>query len=1162
LKLFLSYGHDHNAPLVERIRDGLKAAGHEVWMDTSAIKAGEDWRRSILDGLADTDWVLGFLSKHSTRDPGVCLDELSIALHGKGGAIATVLVEGEAAVDPPVTVSHLQWLDMHDWQERLTGEAGETWYNQKFAAILAMLENPVTQRFAGEIKELEARLLPVSQMADIGTLIDRFTGRSWLRDLIDQWRDTARDSRLLWISGGAGTGKSAFAAWLSHLGRVNVIGLNLCSYNMDDRRDAGRVIRTLAFQMATRLPDYRRLILEKLRTQDPTGNELANKSPTGMFNYLIIEPLRLTVDGGRSTHRYLIVIDALDETVRDGRSELTEVLAAEAAKLPAWIAMLVTSRPEEPILRQFAGLQPVTIKAESAENIDDLRVYARAWLGADAASVERVVAASEGNFLYLRMLRDAVAAGTMSLEAPEGLPQGLAGLYERWFRHRFPNDDAYERYVPLLEVIVAAGHPVPVPWLARIFNWSKRETPRMLEGLGSLFEQRKDGVAPFHKSLRDWLIDDRLAGAAFVVDKAEGTARLIDALWGEFCRWAALPDSGRGDLDEFCVAELPGQVVQLNPAESRARLGAEAGWEAQKHGLVAVALAQARSFSWERALAWWRMIARLSETLGEQGAPEHGYALGQIGDISIILGRSAAALEAFSGALRTAQNLADTHPENPQWQRDLSVFITKHGDVCLRQGRLPEALDRFRRALEIRDGLVRMDAGNPGWRDDLASAHRKVGDVLEQQGKVQEALAHFEVAYAVMHELVQAIPDAAAFELSLYYSANKIGQLLQNAGKRAEARNYFGAGLGAISKLCAADPDNTARQHELYYSHTRMGEMLAVEDPPQAAQHFNRALEILERLTRTDPGNLNWQDDLATAQDRLATGLLAQGRLEEALDRFRGALSISIRVADSDPGNAVWQRNLAASYDRMGETLAKLGDLPTALAQFQQAFSIHRDLAQTQQDNMSGQMAFAMAHDRIGMLLAQQGDALEALNYLCDGLEVFERVAQADPQDVIRQRHLGVRHHRIGTLAFAHDAFDAAMTHIRTAVKIGDALVKADPGDARLKLDLAIYREALARGLFQQGDTAQGLEEIQQAHDITGEVARHDRDNAEWQHSLALSHCNLGTAFGMAGERRKMLEHLCAGRDILTALLSHRPAWRPWQQELAALNAQIASLGG
>jgi len=214
MRVFLSYGHDQNTPLVERISRDLEAAGHGVWIDRSEIKAGEDWRRSIVDGLSDTDWVLAFLSKHSTRDPGVCLDELAIALHWRSGAIATVLVEGEGAVEPPVSVSHIQWLDMHDWSARQAGSgmAWESWYRLKLDEILKLLASPATQRFAGEVEELNRRLKPIAQEADIGLLVDGFVGRGWLYTALDEWRRQSKDSRLFWLSGAAGTGKSAFAA--------------------------------------------------------------------------------------------------------------------------------------------------------------------------------------------------------------------------------------------------------------------------------------------------------------------------------------------------------------------------------------------------------------------------------------------------------------------------------------------------------------------------------------------------------------------------------------------------------------------------------------------------------------------------------------------------------------------------------------------------------------------------------------------------------------------------------------------------------------------------------------------------------------------------------------------------------------------------------------
>jgi hypothetical protein len=102
LRIFLSYGHDAKEILVRRIKADLEKRGHDVWFDKSEIKFGEEWRRSITEGIERSNKFLVFLSEHSTRDPSVWRDEIAIALGVKGGNIQTILVESEAEVQPPV----------------------------------------------------------------------------------------------------------------------------------------------------------------------------------------------------------------------------------------------------------------------------------------------------------------------------------------------------------------------------------------------------------------------------------------------------------------------------------------------------------------------------------------------------------------------------------------------------------------------------------------------------------------------------------------------------------------------------------------------------------------------------------------------------------------------------------------------------------------------------------------------------------------------------------------------------------------------------------------------------------------------------------------------------------------------------------------------------
>ena len=58
LRIFLSYGHDENEALVRLIKADLEARGHDVWFDKSQIKHGDDWRRSITDGIVKSSRVM------------------------------------------------------------------------------------------------------------------------------------------------------------------------------------------------------------------------------------------------------------------------------------------------------------------------------------------------------------------------------------------------------------------------------------------------------------------------------------------------------------------------------------------------------------------------------------------------------------------------------------------------------------------------------------------------------------------------------------------------------------------------------------------------------------------------------------------------------------------------------------------------------------------------------------------------------------------------------------------------------------------------------------------------------------------------------------------------------------------------------------------------
>jgi hypothetical protein len=583
LRIFLSYGHDENEELVRRIKADLEKRGHDVWFDKNEIKFGDEWRRAITDGILQSNRVLSFLSKYSTRDPGVCLDEIAIAIGAKGGNIQTILVESEREVNPPPSISHIQWLDMHDWKERReAGEAAwEQWYQAKLAEIIAVVESDESRHFAGEIKTLEELLKPTSSdfAADprIRKLLEKkLVGRMWLFEAVENWRNTAsRALRLFWIMGAPGIGKSAFAAHLAHeYGRGTVIAVQFCDWKKPDHRDACRIIRTLAFQIATRLPDYRKLLLTL-----PIMTELDRKNSAELFDGLLTNPLKLSITSGRE--RYLIVIDALDEAGGDGRNELVEVLARYTEQLPDWIGLVVTSRPEFDVTTPFQSLKPFPFETKSEANSSDIRAYLLRELEAQLQNrpdtdrlVKQLLKKSEGVFLYIERFCEDIRQGHLSLDRPEQFPQGLGGSFCQYFQRQFPDLEKFRRNArPALRAILAAREPLHMEILQQLFHWEDDELSDFTRPLASLFPSTtlgcREAIKPYHMSLADWLGCEKTAGPYFV-SVIGGHKLLGDLFWSEYRK--GLPSS----WSRYMLRSLRTHLTALNRADDLKLLVADA----------------------------------------------------------------------------------------------------------------------------------------------------------------------------------------------------------------------------------------------------------------------------------------------------------------------------------------------------------------------------------------------------------------------------------------------------------------------------------------------------------------------------------------------------------------------------------------------------------
>ncbi|EFI33078.1 TPR repeat-containing protein [Desulfonatronospira thiodismutans ASO3-1] len=891
MKIFLSYGHDKNTPLVEKIKADLENRGHDVWIDTSEIKFGDDWRCSITDGILESDWMLSFLSQHSTRDPGVCLDELGIALGSKGGIVKTVLVEKEKDVKPPVSVSHVQWLDMSNWEEIKDRDPKdfEQWYKGKLDEIVRVVESESNQRFAGEIEELQQKLKPVLSDARIwGLLKDGFVGREWLFKMLEDWRINNQGQQIFWITGEPGIGKSALSAWMSHYGKVHVVAAQFVEHNKPNKKDPAKVVQSIAYQLATRLDDYRKFLV-----QLPVLDELDSQNAFELFENLLVNPLHYAISGNREP--CIILIDALDEAVSQGQNNLVEFLSEQAQRLPDWIRLVVTSRPEPSIIRRFSHIEQVKIEADDNHNINDLRKFLRVWAENNKKNIQmkeqedKIIAASEGNFLYLREFCRGVDHEWIDFASSDSYPQGMTGLYTQYFTRQFPKIEEFEKkYLPVIELVLASSQPLPEYYASEILGLKGRDKMEVLEPLGSLFPRHNDSIAPFHKSLKEWICDDKRAGYYYVPIE-DGQYKLCKYLWKEVLRY-----EGESIIPEdYVIRELPVQIKNLSKNKNSLPniIDESFKYEEKRRLIVHIGNKLVESGRWLEAEQWNDINLDLHKLMLGHDHPGTIYARRKLAAIFRKLGRYEKARETLEKVLEDSTRiLGHDHPDT---LTAMALLASTLGDL----GKHEKAKEMQEKVLENRTRILDHD------HRDTITAMGNLAGTLVDLGELEKAREIYE---KVLEDSTRILSHEHPYTIT---ARNDLAGTLGKLGEHIKAREMQEKVIEDYTRILGHEhPFTITARNNLATSLRELGE-------------YEKAREMQERVVECFTKKLGHEHpDTITARNNLANTLGGLGKYEEAREIQEKVIEGFTKILGHEhPDTISAMNNLAGTLSNLGE---------------------------------------------------------------------------------------------------------------------------------------------------------------------------------------------------------------------------------------------------
>jgi len=383
------------------------------------------------------------------------------------------------------------------------------------------------------------------------------------------WVESDSPERILWLSGSAGTGKSAIAQTISERCKRNgrLAATFFFFRTSSERNTSERLIATLAYQIALSVSGAKEYIANAV--EDDLS--VFSKDINSQLFQLIIRPLTLATQGWDSTQQTIVIIDGLDECI-DERQQ-TDILSAISNafmthELP--LRFLICSRPEHDIRMRFERSDLQSATARLVVDTDNTVTHDIAtFLEAEFSRIHRehciqetpwppegviqsLAERASGQFIYastiIKFIDDRHFQPQQRLDMVLGiLPHGMWSPFadiDLLYTHILDAVPAskVEKTLLCLGAVIYHSHlrlsNVPITnraFLNEVLQLNSGGVEHLLRELQSVLNVRPY-VFIRHKSFSDFLSCTTRSGR-YYIDKEIVWAEILGLLWATIPRW-------------------------------------------------------------------------------------------------------------------------------------------------------------------------------------------------------------------------------------------------------------------------------------------------------------------------------------------------------------------------------------------------------------------------------------------------------------------------------------------------------------------------------------------------------------------------------------------------------------------------------------------------
>lgn len=392
-----------------------------------------------------------------------------------------------------------------------------------------------------------------------------------------EWRNAPESThRLLWLSGGAATGKSVMSSFL-----INNLteGEFLCQYffiTFDDwkKRTLSLLLRSLAYQLALSVPGF----LQRVTELVDEGIDFETADPRIIWDR-IFKSILFKLEQRQPLYW---IIDGLDEA-EDPRAVIKLLSDISSSSVP--FRILFTGRRTSEIMTAFDRLpQSCGFRTISIEgHLDDLRQHVRQELiVSDSAEFRgeierRIVEGSQNNFLVsiaytiicrFRLMKQWVRLAVDKVNqchthadvdlALRELPTGMEAIYDRMASSIVNNPNPRDKLLAtrILECVTCSLRVLKIAELSQALGGDTSEMLDLQRAImdlcgGFITVDNGGNVAMIHQTARDYLLNNPDESRPFVIDRQSAHRQLFLSSMRSFMQTGLRAKLSRNQKPEF-----------------------------------------------------------------------------------------------------------------------------------------------------------------------------------------------------------------------------------------------------------------------------------------------------------------------------------------------------------------------------------------------------------------------------------------------------------------------------------------------------------------------------------------------------------------------------------------------------------------------------------